>query len=131
MSSHLLSQNNSIATSQQGYQLEKKDIPDDVLNSLPLFPGDQSSNRNLSAKCDIKKCLILAHHMRSEKMFLNIFSIFRTYRQYKSIIIVTIRLASILRKLGTSTSGTSYILHNSREPTTMALYLNTVLYIKL
>jgi hypothetical protein len=39
---------------------------------------------------------------------------------------LTIWLESILRKLGTSTSGKSCILHNSREMTTMALYLNVV-----
>jgi hypothetical protein len=35
-----------------------------------------------------------------------------------------------MRKQGKSTSGTSCILHNSRKPTTTALYLN-VFYIKL
>jgi hypothetical protein len=34
---------------------------------------------------------------------------------------LTVWLVSILRKLGTSTSGTSCILHNRRELTTMAL----------
>jgi hypothetical protein len=38
---------------------------------------------------------------------------------------------SYLVSLGTSTSGSSCILHNSREPTTVALYLNVVYYIKL
>jgi hypothetical protein len=40
-------------------------------------------------------------------------------------------LESILRELDTNISGTSCILHNSREPTIMALYLNVVFYIKL
>jgi hypothetical protein len=40
-------------------------------------------------------------------------------------------LASILRKLGTSTSDTSCFLHNSWEPTTIALYLNVAFYIHL
>jgi hypothetical protein len=40
-------------------------------------------------------------------------------------------LVDILRKLGTSTSGTSCILHNSREATTIASYLNVKFYIKL
>jgi hypothetical protein len=40
----------------------------------------------------------------------------------------TFWLASILRKLGSSTSGISCTLHNSREPTTMAVYLNIVFY---
>jgi hypothetical protein len=44
-----------------------------------------------------------------------------TYTNHKPIIMLTIRLASILRKLLTSTSGTSCILHNSREPTTIDL----------
>jgi hypothetical protein len=37
-------------------------------------------------------------------------------------------LKFVFRKLGTSTSGTSCILHNSREPTTMGLYLNVVFH---
>jgi hypothetical protein len=37
----------------------------------------------------------------------------------------------LVEKLGTSTSGPSYILHNSRDPTMMALYLNAVFYIKI
>jgi hypothetical protein len=44
---------------------------------------------------------------------------------------LTTQLAAILRKLGTSTSSTICILHNSRELTTMTLYLNVVVYIKL
>jgi hypothetical protein len=43
---------------------------------------------------------------------------------------LTVRLAPILGKLGTRISGTSCILHNSRESTTMALYLNVLFYIK-
>jgi hypothetical protein len=43
---------------------------------------------------------------------------------------LTIRLASILGKLGISTRGTNCISHNSREPKTMTLYLNVLFYIK-
>jgi hypothetical protein len=37
-----------------------------------------------------------------------------------------IQLASILKKMGTSTSGTSCILHNSKELATTALYLSII-----
>jgi hypothetical protein len=43
---------------------------------------------------------------------------------------LTIRLATILSKQGISTRGTSCTLHSSREPTTVAFYLN-VFYKKL
>jgi hypothetical protein len=43
--------------------------------------------------------------------------------------VLTVWLASILRKLGTSTGGTSCILHNSKELTTMAMYVSIVFYI--
>jgi hypothetical protein len=44
--------------------------------------------------------------------------------------LLTIWLASIVRKLGTRKTGTNCILPNSREPTTMVLHLNVVFYIK-
>jgi hypothetical protein len=48
-----------------------------------------------------KKCLILAHHIKVKTSLNNYF--FRTWRLYKSILMFTMWLASILRKLATST----------------------------
>jgi hypothetical protein len=77
----------------------------------------------------LKTCLIV-HHRKVGKTSLKCFF----FSDLAHVLILSYAqnpVGIILRKLGTSASGTSCILQNGREPTTMALHLNVVFNIKL
>jgi hypothetical protein len=66
-------------TSEQDYQLQKKDILDDVswIHSFPS-PGDQNGIWSQSAQWDIleKSCFILAHHGKMKKSLSTYYYVF-------------------------------------------------------